>query len=1228
MVRVLGRGGMGEVHLVHDGVRQQQVALKRVLAERGDAMVRFKREFRAIERLLHPGLVRLHELGEDAEGLYFTMEAIDGVDLLTYCTGGPFPPFPSNTRPGSGRLPEPPDPFAPTLGSGDVAAPETSKRPSTAAWQLDLDRLVHVLPQLVEALAFLHASGYVHRDLKPANIMVRRDGVAKLLDFGVLGELRPRRSTGRREVVGTIGYMAPEQLTGEAPTPASDLYALGATLFQVASGQPVFQGTTSEVVARHLTAEPPLLSDVAPKSPPALVQTCRALLGKEPSRRPALGELSRLLLEPLGARRPIFSAPRTSRPPLEGRWDEQAQLRERLERLRAGGATFEVLVFSGPTGAGKTSLLDWLGDEADRLGMTVLRGRGRPSERVPFNALDRCIDGLALRLGPRRHKGPPGRWTRVAASVFPVLARPGPEDAAPAEVSRAAAFAALTVLLTDEGEQAGGLLLLVDDLQWADDDSIALLDHLVGSAPAPILVAATLRDDVDQTPASRWLDTTPRATVLPVRPLAAAAIEAIIERCARQAGLAPEADALARAVEACGGHPYLAELAGRALGRREEVVAGRAVQAAISSLLASVDVRSRELLALMVAADEWTRVGDLAAWAARTPGDVLDGVSPLERDGLVRVAGFSGPDQSVDLYHSAVREAALGLLTAEQMRTAHGRIADWLERGPSRSLPRLVRHLRGAGREEDAATLAPEAAAQAETQRAFALAAELYEVALQHPNGRRGELLRRRAGALERSGHYRSAAGCWRELAELTAGAAETPEGQNEALVDAMLHEAHALLAAGDQREGRRRLDEALARSGEPAVGGGGLSGLVAGLRFLIGPGQATTSPGAPAPAALVRAERDVRVGQMVSYFDVLSGIRFLRRARRSFVREAAAEQAARCDYLFAYFAMFGTRQRGPVPLAERYLRAAAAHLEGRTAEDHEVRNMPGFLAGVAAQRDGRWADGVAALDEVVDELERQGVQGTFEHLMALVHRTQLDLFGQDMAALEGSLARLRAAVHGTGDSAMRCHLVFCEALRALLLGELERCAELGRDLAARWQMDQPSYQRFIVSMMLAAPALYRSDCVETRRELARVLRRDRAFRPLKTMYGGLYAAFLALAEVNALRSGDGDASARRCQRYAALAREATPELHVAAWRARAYAEDARGRPERALALLEQAEQEAARFGQQIDVAVARYQRGRRLGGDAGQALIQQARSAMERLGAGTGMLEEDAGLR
>jgi serine/threonine protein kinase len=1240
ILRKLGRGGMGEVFLVFDPARQENVAQKRILARDGEALLRFKREFRLVEQLLHPGLVRLFELGEDDLGLYFTMEHIDGVNLFEFCTRRTGV---DSEPPGSPRLAPAPAAMAPTVpdpSSPGVDGPPAPDGASDGAGA-NLDRLIHALPQILEALAFLHNRGIVHRDLKPENIMVRRDGVVKLLDFGILGEIAAAAHEGQ-DSGGTLGFMAPEQLAGEPPAPANDLYALGAMLFVLMASRPVFVGGTMALIHDHLYREAPSLADHCPDAPPALVEACAALLRKDPAERPDLHELS-WLLAPLGTRRLYFPPP-PGRPTLVGRGAEQRTLEERLAAVASG--PFQLVSITGPTGAGKTSLASWLADQALRGGRTVLRGQGRPSERVPFNAVDGCIDALAAGLANQRRRRRSielRQCLAIAAAAFPVLALKPFGVSPAAAATRVAAFSALVSLVAGEARRSGGLLLLIDDFQWADDDSVTLLEHLASAAPPATLLVTTLRDDVGDSAASRWLDRCPDKLELALDPLDDAAIEAIVKESVRQAGGAPAAD-LSRAVSSCGGFPFLAELAGRALARGSGGADQDAALVSLAALLEAAAPASRDILTLVIAADDWTAVNTLARWSARPPGQVLDALTPLQRDGLIRVAGMAGAYQTADIYHSSVREAALKVLQTEELRRSHGVIAADLEADPGARPQRLVRHLLGAGREEDAARLAPEAAAQAERQQAYALAAELYEVGLRHPGDRgpagrpggegttRPGLLRRRADALDRCARYSEAAQCWRELGESVGGGpAPCSQGGDlsggEERQDALLREASSRLAAADLAGGRRLLDETLRAGGERAVGRGGFGGLWAGVAFLAGPPRGRVRPGSPAPgpSTLARAERDVRLGQLVGYFDSLAGIRILRRARRGFVRSGAAEEAAWCDYVFAYFALFAARRRGDVPLARRYAAAAREHLAGREVSSCVVRAMPRFIDGVAAQRDGRWSDGAAALDGVAEILEDAGVQGTFEHLMALTHRAQMDLFGQDLPAFDRSVERLQRAARDAGDSAMRCHVVFCEVMQRIFAGRFRDVDRALGALVREWPADQPSYQRFITDSIRALATVYHTDCHESRRVLEQALVRDRAFRPLKTMYGGLYAATCALVEANALRTGDPRASARRCRRLARLAEDAAPLMTAGAWRARAYvASDT----ERALALLERAEAEAQRFGQRLDVAICRYQRGRRLGGDRGAELVAEARRILAELGAGEGVLEEDAGLR
>ena len=183
---VIGHGGMGVVFAAHDGSRGTAVALKTLQVTSAAAIARLKREFRMVQGLEHPGLVRLGELWADGSHAYFTMELLEGVDLLSWLRG---PEGPRLAR------------FAPALR------------------------------QLGDALEHLHAAGVVHRDVKPTNVLVRADGRLKLLDFGIAAA-----EGAGSERAGTPGYVAPEQRRGEPPAPAADWYAVGVLLREALIG--------------------------------------------------------------------------------------------------------------------------------------------------------------------------------------------------------------------------------------------------------------------------------------------------------------------------------------------------------------------------------------------------------------------------------------------------------------------------------------------------------------------------------------------------------------------------------------------------------------------------------------------------------------------------------------------------------------------------------------------------------------------------------------------------------------------------------------------------------------------------------------------------------------------------------------------------------------------------------------------------------------------------------
>jgi serine/threonine protein kinase len=202
LLSLLGRGGMGEVHLADDATLRRKVAIKLLpapLTTDAQAVLRFEQEARAASSLNHPNIVTIHEIGEVDGGRFIAMEFVEG-QPLSALVGTPMP----------------------------------------------IAQLVPIARQLAQALAVAHAAGIVHRDIKPENIMLRPDGYVKLLDFGIARLVSPPPGTGdgvavfatrAGVVVGTPRYMSPEQIRGEPATAASDVFALGSVLFELATGQ-------------------------------------------------------------------------------------------------------------------------------------------------------------------------------------------------------------------------------------------------------------------------------------------------------------------------------------------------------------------------------------------------------------------------------------------------------------------------------------------------------------------------------------------------------------------------------------------------------------------------------------------------------------------------------------------------------------------------------------------------------------------------------------------------------------------------------------------------------------------------------------------------------------------------------------------------------------------------------------------------------------------------------
>jgi len=332
----LGAGGMGEVYRAKDTRLDREVAIKTLSLDRGshpEALWRFEQEARSASSLNHPNIVTIYELGHENGTRYIAMELVDGDTVRSLLASGPIP----------------------------------------------FRKLVAIAAQIAYGLAKAHEIGLIHRDLKPENLMVSHDGTAKVLDFGLAKLHKPNHGsadssttiTEHGTVVGTVGYMSPEQATGEELDFRSDQFSFGSVLYEMATGTPAFRKKThAETTAAILLDEPARLGAKTLQAPAPFIWIVERCLAKDPKQRYAS---TRDLARDLAAVRDRLadvpareSEPRPSNLPVPrtafiGRERETADLRQLL-----GRPDVHLVTLTGPGGIGKTRLaLQVAGEMAD-----------------------------------------------------------------------------------------------------------------------------------------------------------------------------------------------------------------------------------------------------------------------------------------------------------------------------------------------------------------------------------------------------------------------------------------------------------------------------------------------------------------------------------------------------------------------------------------------------------------------------------------------------------------------------------------------------------------------------------------------------------------------------------------------------------------------------------------------------------------------------------------------
>jgi hypothetical protein len=841
----LGMGGMGVVYGAFDLERRHAVALKTLRHIDGENLYQLKREFRSLADLHHPNLVRLHELHEHQGDWFFTLELVPGDDFLGHVRGDSQAAATADAGSSQGdTVVDPQGQITRTLvRDGELTpapvpatAPATSAPPSVCC---DLGRLRAALIQLVEGLQHLHGAHLVHRDIKPSNVRVTPEGRVVILDFGLVGDTRQSEPSDGMKLAGTPLYMAPEQL-GSAPAgPAADLYAVGTLLYQALTGEPPFrEATAMATLFAKQTLPPPAPGHRDPSVPADLDRLCVELLATDPAARPTGPEV----LQRLRASSPAPAGAVTGLAagmPFVGRQRELAALEQaRRDQLRSGRPL--LVVVEADSGLGKSALLHHFVGRLATGGPVgrVLVGRCYEQESVPYKAFDGVIDSLSRQLvgmgAPAVRELSPARATALQR-VFPVLERvqglgdrrggPGNAEPVAAPALRQGAFGALRELLGNL-VRLGPLLVLIDDLQWADADSLSLLRELCRGADAPgilwLLSSRPLSSSASrERPASAapdWarqivatlegLTELPRRTV-PLDPLSAREASQLAGLWAERSGAAPEV--ASGAVAGAAGHPLFIQ---------QLVLHGVTTTASLDrALLARVVAQgpaARHLLELLAVAGGPLEPFVLAQ-AARLGGEAYaDAAAALRAAHLCRAASgrtASGADR-VEPYHDRVREAVLASLTPASQVAHHRALARALAQTEAAlDDPRLlVRHLAAAGEHERAAASAERAAAGAVQVLAFELAADLLAAALdnlpeQDDGSRRLALELSRAEALAWAGQGARAAEIYRRL-----GA--DPGIDAVTRFDCRRRASELWLASGHLELGRAALDEVLAELG------------------------------------------------------------------------------------------------------------------------------------------------------------------------------------------------------------------------------------------------------------------------------------------------------------------------------------------------------------------------------------------------------------------------------
>jgi serine/threonine protein kinase len=725
---------MGVVYEVHDRMRDEIVALKTLRRANAADIYRLKREFRGLAHVAHRNLVSLYELFVEGAHCFFTMELVNGVNLVDYIRERHAPSLPAFPTGGTTMAPVP---GAVAGASRDTSTHVTYPSATLTNGSLHADRVRSVFEQLFQGVLELHRRGKLHRDIKPSNVLVTPEGRVVILDFGLIAELVPRNPGLRQTIAGTPEYMSPEQALGLESSEASDWYSIGVTLYEALTGLVPFAGSVLDVV--RFKTESPLQApnEVAPGIPEDLSSICMGLLARDPARRLSGADAFVRLTGGAGANS-VPSAGDVRDRSFVGRSRQLDVLNDAFMSVRLG--RMAAVYVSGPSGIGKSALVQCFLDRLlQREDAAVLTGRCYENESVPYKAIDGVIDSLSHYLTslPRsRAEALMPRDVRALSRLFPVMMRvdavatsPRPDVEIPDPfVLRQRAFAALRELLARIADWQP-LVMYIDDLHWADADSAALLEELLRppGSPAVLMLACFRSEEVASKPFLQALVERrgPDAVSVLLEPMTESEATELIASLIPNDSPLSDNDRLTIAREA-GGNAFIVEQLAHSIGISG--VGSRACTFAemLTARLRLLPVGAQRFLETLAICGR-PMAPELVCEASGVPVAARSLVAMLRDARLIRSSGSS---DRIEMYHDGIREALAARIAPDAARRILGLMAQTLVARRIDDPEALFEHCRGAGDSHRASIQAGLAANKADAALAFDRAALFYRHAL------------------------------------------------------------------------------------------------------------------------------------------------------------------------------------------------------------------------------------------------------------------------------------------------------------------------------------------------------------------------------------------------------------------------------------------------------------------------------------------------------------------